>query len=622
MAFFVVFVFGAVILGAGAMLSPAWPTAQPRIALAATLSLALVTGGTVFYSSLFGWETLVIDYLMFALLTGIFLGGAMSFGQTRAEEAGEELIDSEQGWPGPQDLGVFAVMALAFILPVAVLPVPFGSAAQDYGLMAIAMKQGETLNTLAPFQPEISYLYSPGFNALTAYLSQQLNQSVHLVQFGTAAVLAFLNVWLIYDFGAELRDKALGRSMALVLFLSGGVFLALVNGHYTVLMGLAFIQAFFLYVLRYIRQGYPADLVGAGLMMGAALIGHAGSFFILLMGYIPWLATMWLASSPPTGRRWLGLAFGVPLIAVIATAPWLVDNWSLITAGLESPFGRSGDHLFTMVQNNGVWLAPLALLGVWLGWSRRDSIAILAIGWIFLVFDFAVTGGLASLAPFITRYLDPGDLAWQGVIIPLSWLGGIAGLWLLETQLRPRLNFTMTYRQTYWINGGVAILIILTIAFNGMVRSVVFNIATLPDTYATAGDVAALRWIQENTESDARLLNLAEPEEGDWAVIIAERDTVYLPALPYAQNSTPTQAQIDLQAFWDDPANPANRSLLLEHGITLVFVPEAIANSPETDWRTVDLSEWELGLRSAVDEAPYLTLIHDEGAQVYQLVDE
>ena len=59
----VLFIFGAVVIGAGAMLSPAWPTKQPRIGLMAALSLGLVTGGAVFWAMLFGWNTLVIDYL-------------------------------------------------------------------------------------------------------------------------------------------------------------------------------------------------------------------------------------------------------------------------------------------------------------------------------------------------------------------------------------------------------------------------------------------------------------------------------------------------------------------------------------------------------------------------------
>ena len=41
MSLFIVFVVGAVIIGAGAMLSPTWPTSQPRVGLSAAFSLAL-----------------------------------------------------------------------------------------------------------------------------------------------------------------------------------------------------------------------------------------------------------------------------------------------------------------------------------------------------------------------------------------------------------------------------------------------------------------------------------------------------------------------------------------------------------------------------------------------------
>ena len=81
MSLFVVFIFAAVLLGAGAMLSPAWRTAQPRIALSAALCLALVVGGAVFYTEAFGWDTLVVDYLLFALLSGVVLGGTLSTAQ-------------------------------------------------------------------------------------------------------------------------------------------------------------------------------------------------------------------------------------------------------------------------------------------------------------------------------------------------------------------------------------------------------------------------------------------------------------------------------------------------------------------------------------------------------------
>jgi hypothetical protein len=101
------------------MLAPAWNTAQPRIGLSAALALGLVMGGAIFWAMLFGWDTLVIDYLLFALVTAIFLGGTLSYGQKRAEARGEVLLDADQGWPGPRDLLFFAFVALLFIILIA-----------------------------------------------------------------------------------------------------------------------------------------------------------------------------------------------------------------------------------------------------------------------------------------------------------------------------------------------------------------------------------------------------------------------------------------------------------------------------------------------------------------------
>ena len=168
MPLFVIFIFGAVVIGAGAMLAPAWPAEQPRIGLGAALFLALVVGGALFWAMLFGWDTLVIDYLFFALITIIFLGGTLSYGQMRAEQRGEELPDMEQGWPGPRDLIFLALVALIFIVPAMILPVPLDTDAQGFGYLALVARLGGSFNTLAPFHPEISSLYSPGFPLLVA----------------------------------------------------------------------------------------------------------------------------------------------------------------------------------------------------------------------------------------------------------------------------------------------------------------------------------------------------------------------------------------------------------------------------------------------------------------------
>ena len=223
MPLFTIFILGAVIVGTGALLAPAWPTSQPRIGLAAALALGLVIGGAVFNAMLLGWHTLVVDYLLFALVTAIFLLGTLTFGQKRAEARGISLADFQEGWPGPRDLIFFGVAALLFIVPVLVLPVPMDTDAQGFGYLALMARLGGGFDTLAPFHPEISYLYAPGFTAITAYLSQQLGFGLHEIQFSVAAVLGFMLVWLAYDFGTELQDKRLGRAMAVAMVVSGVV---------------------------------------------------------------------------------------------------------------------------------------------------------------------------------------------------------------------------------------------------------------------------------------------------------------------------------------------------------------------------------------------------------------
>ncbi len=161
MILFVMFIFAAVVIGAGAMLAPAWPTHQPRIALLAALALGLVIGGAVFWAMLFGWNTLVVDYLLFALVSSIFLFGTLSYGQKRAEKRGETLLDADQGWTSGRDLLLFGFAALIFIIPALIVPVPLDTDAQGFGYLALMARLGGGFDTLAPFHPEITTSIRP-----------------------------------------------------------------------------------------------------------------------------------------------------------------------------------------------------------------------------------------------------------------------------------------------------------------------------------------------------------------------------------------------------------------------------------------------------------------------------
>lgn len=313
MVLFVLLVVGAVILGAGAMLAPAWHTLQPRIGTSAILSLAWVSGGAVWWAYAFGWNTLVVDYLLFALLSGVVLGGTLSNGQARAEAEGRTLEDSEQGWTGPQDLLFFALvagliaLALLRLAPIAPLSTP----AYDG---ALALLQADAL--IIPTMPT-----APAFPTLTAYLAQQLEQPMAAVQFGVGGVLLLLVVWGAYDFGSEWHSKPFGRAVALGALVSGGAGLAWLNGEHTMLMATAFAWAFLTYAVRVVRGAWAGDVLGAGLMLGAVIVADAQAGVLALLTYA--LIGGW-ALQKGAGLRYAGvlvvLAFALAPLALRGSA--------------------------------------------------------------------------------------------------------------------------------------------------------------------------------------------------------------------------------------------------------------------------------------------------------------
>lgn len=410
MPLLVIFIFGAVILGTGAMLSPAWPTPQPRIGLAGALALALIIGGAVFWSMLFGWDTLVVDYMLFALVVGIFLYGTFSHGQTRAEKRGEVLLDKDQGWPGPLDLVLFGLVAVVFVsMMIYLLPQP-PAEVPGLGYAALSARLTEPLKIPAGFELGATFTtYPPGFSALIAYLHQQLGEAVHIIQRAIGAVAALLCVWLAYDFGAEIQDKRLGRAMAIALSCAGLVAL-FIDGWFTLIVALAFALALFIYAYRYLRYGYPVDAIGAGLMLGAILITHTAALMGVLAGYIMWMGTIWLGREKLTIKRWLGFTAIVPLVAALATAPWWV--WRLSQTTFNAPTFEPL-NLFTLPVLLAL-LLPVVLAAV-IGASfagQRHHAAILALGWLAAVIVYSI--------------LMPGNLAalYTG-IIPLSILSGM-----------------------------------------------------------------------------------------------------------------------------------------------------------------------------------------------------
>lgn len=313
MTLIVFFIFAAVVLGAGAMLSPAYPTSQPRIGLSAALALALIAGGAVFYGTAAGWNTLVVDYMLFLLVTSIFLGGTLSYGQKRAESRGEELADADQGWPGPFDL-VGLLGALALFIGVAMF---FG--VPDHSLMfdATRINSGDL---------SLYVTGTPAFSTLAAYLTGQLTAPLAEVQLAMSAVMAGMIVWLVYDLGAELHAKPLGRTFSYII--TPFLVVAVALGAGALLMGIVFLMALGTLTLRYIQHGRRVDGFAAGLMLGAVVLSVPPLPLLALAGVAG--AAVWIAMHKSPVRSAL-FAAGVVAIALVATLPTLVTHgWTLI----------------------------------------------------------------------------------------------------------------------------------------------------------------------------------------------------------------------------------------------------------------------------------------------------
>lgn len=584
MQFFIVFIVGAVILGAGAMLSPAWNTRQPRIGLGAALSLALVMGGAVFWGSLFQWDTLVIDYLLFALVSIVVLGGTLSSAQARAEAKGEELADAQQGWTGPQDLLFFALVIGVFMVPLAILAVPAGLNAPITAYLTLAVREGGSFLSLAPFEPDTMLVFSPGFHALTAYLSGQLEQAIPMVQFAVAAVIAVVSVWTAYDLGGELDDKPLGRAMAATLLGSLSLIGLFISGEFTAMTALLFAFAFMVYTLRFLRHPNRMDLIAGGLMLGAVLYANGAFFLIVLMAYIVWLGTAWIVranrrNDPTlTPRTWLGLALGIPGVALLGTAPWIADILPLLGRwdGLPSPDQVFFDVLLTW---NGIWVYPVALVGLVAAFAGNipgtRHAATWSLGWLIIVFDIAVTGLIARIFPFVDQFINPGFAAWYGPIIPLTVLGGI-GLLVIARGL-PQSWHAFSRQRFYWIGAGaLAIMLVIGFAHGTIFQWMRANGLSQNSIYATSADVDAMRWVALNTPEDAVVLNY--PLEGIWAAAITERDVIHKPATANAIYTTALTSRALLDGFWRDPVSSQAQSVLAREGIDYIVVPQIVSD--------------------------------------------
>lgn len=624
MIFLAYLVLIVVLLGTGTLAASILPVRGARIGLGAILFLALIVDGTWLAAPVFDWSPALADNIWIGAFALIGSGALLV-----ARHYDHRADLSPWAWPSLRDLAFLMAVITLFGAVIVVLPVPLDTDAQGFGYLALTLRDGHDYRSLAPWHPEIDYLYSPAYIGLVAHLSARFDPGIHSLQMILSAVTAVLFVWGAYDLGSELEGPRTGRGFMLAALIGTGLITAFMDSHYTALLALVFSLAFLTFVLRFLQTGRWSSVLFASICLAAVPLSQPDLTLALMIGYLPWLIVIWLSQPRPRFDAWLVLAAVIPLVALGIVAPWLISLSNLLGSGIESPFKVESSHWRTMVLMHGGLIVLLSLRGAWVGLRRRHPIYLLMVVWLAGIIEFSTLGLLEKTFPDLLspllKYDYPFSLAWHGPIIPYMVLGGTTLVWLADRLGGERVDRLIERLA----------IPVFSLAMLGIALGVVYFDPLLKETknrgvnfygaFSSAADVNAMRWMRDHTPEDAIVLNHPGPQEGDWVPVIAERDTVYFRPQPFFRNTyLAEKVQNALRDFWRNPAAPDNAELLREAGVNYVLVPQVFESPSSFEemirWRQ-PLPEAVSYLQTPISAAPYLRLVYEyNGARVYQVI--
>ena len=143
--------------------------------------------------------------------------------------------------------------------------------------------------------------------------------------------------------------------------------------------------------------------------------------------------------------------------------------------------------------------------------------------------------------------------------------------------------------------------------------------------FSSRADVAALRWLYENSPPDSLLLNYPVYVEGHWAPVISERNSVSFRDQHFFIQRPATleawyESEGEVASVYHDLASPEAEAWLQEQGVDYVFVPQVV-DDPDS---LAGLQRWgtprSLPFESRPAQADYLQLVYErDGAQVYRV---
>lgn len=567
-----------------------------RLGIAAGLSLAL-------YPLLFLWTDLVGLHLgpLYAWLPAV--GGvaalAWRYRAWRPRHGWEALrrwVHSETLWP---DLGLIVVVMLTLgvrMLVIRGLTVPsWGDSVQHAVMTQLVVDNGGLFNSWLPYAPYQSLTVHFGFATVTAVLQWATGLEAAEATLVAGQMVNTIAVLALYPLAVRIGrgNRWAGVGALLIAGLLSPMPAFYVNwGRYAQLIGQAVLPVAIWLLWRAIETDQSTRQAWKGLLLaGGALAGMMLSYYRMPFYYaafvLAWLLFHVLPDYRLDVRKWAALAARLALVGIVAgvfVLPWLsnVADGKLAT-GLGQGVAVStpleyvlADYQIWRDVNTYVPWAFMGLSAAAMVWAalRRQWTAISPAAWALILIALPA-GGLIrlpgasfmqSFAVLIALYIPVGLLiGWLvgQVAVPLSQSGRWGPALVLVTLLLVADR------------GGWSQITIVQPSFR-----MVFP-----------ADEIAMRWIKENTPSDARFLvngftiynetSSVGSDAGWWIPLLAQRENTMPPqyALFNEKPLTPgytravTQLVRDLQAI--SPASPEGLRLLCQWGITHAYVGQA-----------------------------------------------
>jgi hypothetical protein len=518
---------------------------------------------------------------------------------------------------------LLSLITLVYVGPAFVIPVPFDTDAQGFGLLIATVRASGSINNLAPFYPEVGWYYSPAFFLIGAELADLTGAGIHEVMLGFSHLLSLGVIASIGSLGMRMGGSKTGWWATVASAAGLSLYTTLMDSAYTNLLGI-WLTATFLWMLgQVMSRKSDLNLAIAGICLSAVLLGHPDSIIHLILAYLCFYLTAVFVRPRFNRKEYLSVMIIVPVIGVIVSLPWLFSTFSML--GQISVHERQSPqlhHLLWVFIVNGGLVPFFALLGVWWASRRRHWLDIWSISWLVPIVEISSLGNLDALSrrtlidPLQIFY--PLGMAWHATIIPIALLAARGlepiGDWIASKRFWK--EWLVTILSIMLFLGGIALM---------MNKSVVSWTRTyvpqITGALATPADVHAYQWLRDNSPSDSKVLNYPGRYEGQWAPVISERTAVYIrDQLFYIGADNLRNLQHTMTVAFLDPSSDEAYDLIVKHEIDYVVVPQWFNVSgilqTELRWREPD----KLPQASLFKDADYLDMVANfDGAQVWQV---